>query len=304
MHHVGAPDSLRDESHMNLMPPEQSTSTPATVFLPQCQTLPVVFASPHSGRAYPDDLVSQARIDAFALRASEDAFVDRLFAAAPQNGAPLLCANFPRAYVDVNRGALELDPRMFDGPLPDNADIHSMRALSGLGSIPRVVSGGVEIYKTRLPIADALHRINTYYTPYHAALQKLIDTTRDQFGYCILIDCHSMPGDSMDSAQSRVDLVLGDCYGRSCHPALTRFVDECFRDMGYRPAYNDPYAGGYCTRHYGQPDQHVHTLQIEINRALYMEEETLTPHRGFTLLRDQMSRLIKTFHQFDGSPLE
>ncbi|OKH89530.1 N-formylglutamate amidohydrolase [Thalassospira sp. TSL5-1] len=289
---------------MNLMPPEQSASTPATVFLPQRQTLPVVFASPHSGRVYPDDLITRARIDAFALRASEDAFVDRLFATAPKAGAPLLCANFPRAYVDVNRGALELDPRMFEGDLPENADIHSMRALSGLGSIPRVVSGGVEIYKARLPVAEALQRIDTYYTPYHQALQKLIDMTRNQFGYCILIDCHSMPGDSTDSSQNPVDLVLGDCYGRSCHPTLTNHVGRCFRDMGYNPAYNDPYAGGYCTRHYGQPGQNVHTLQIEINRALYMEEETLTPHDGFNSLRDQMSSLIEQFHQFDGSPLE
>lgn len=298
------PNSLCDESHMNLMPPEQSASTPATVFLPQRQTLPVVFASPHSGRVYPDDLITRARIDAFALRASEDAFVDRLFATAPKAGAPLLCANFPRAYVDVNRGALELDPRMFEGDLPENADIHSMRALSGLGSIPRVVSGGVEIYKARLPVAEALQRIDTYYTPYHQALQKLIDMTRNQFGYCILIDCHSMPGDSTDSSQNPVDLVLGDCYGRSCHPTLTNHVGRCFRDMGYNPAYNDPYAGGYCTRHYGQPGQNVHTLQIEINRALYMEEETLTPHDGFNSLRDQMSSLIEQFHQFDGSPLE
>ena len=298
------PNSLCDESHMTLMPPEQSNSTPATVFLPQRQTLPVVFASPHSGRVYPDDLVAQARIDAFALRASEDAFVDRLFAAAPKAGAPLLCANFPRAYVDVNRGALELDPRMFEGDLPAEADIHSMRALSGLGSIPRVVSGGVEIYKSRLPVAEALQRIETYYTPYHQALQKLIDMTRNQFGYCILIDCHSMPGDSADSSQNPVDLVLGDCYGRSCHSSLTNHVGRCFRDMGYKPAYNDPYAGGYCTRHYGQPGQNVHSLQIEINRALYMEEETLTPHDGFNSLRDQMSSLIEQFHQFDGSPLE
>lgn len=228
---------------MNQLPSELASTGPATVILPPRQTLPVVFASPHSGRHYPQDLIERARIGAFELRASEDAFVDQLFTAAPKLGAPLLCATFPRAYVDVNRAAMELDPRMFDGDLPEDNEINSMRALSGLGSIPRVVSGGVEIYKTRLPAEEALSRIDTYYRPYHTALQKLIDLTRATFGYCILIDCHSMPGDSCDSAKNRVDLVLGDCYGSSCHPSLTRFVDDCFRDMGFAPAHNDPYAG-------------------------------------------------------------
>jgi N-formylglutamate amidohydrolase len=300
----GPGTNLRQENQMNQMPSDLATSGPANVILPPRQTLPVVFASPHSGRMYPDDLVSRARIDPFALRASEDAFVDRIFAAAPKLGAPLLCANFPRAYVDVNRAALELDPRMFDGDLPEEADIHSMRALSGLGSVPRVVSGGVEIYKHRLPVAEALERIDRYYHPYHAALKHLIENTKRLFGYCILIDCHSMPGDSADSTKNRVDLVLGDCYGRSCHPNLMRFVDESFRSMGYRPSYNDPYAGGYCTRHYGTPDQGVHSLQIEINRSLYMDEATLIPHRGFDTLCDQIGQLIAAFHDLDGNAFQ
>lgn len=289
------------ENHMNNLPSTLSASGPATVILPRQQTLPVIFASPHSGRNYPDDMISRARIDAFMLRASEDAFVDQLFAAAPRLGAPLLCANFPRAYVDVNRGAMELDPRMFEGRLPDDADIHSMRALSGLGSIPRVVSGGVEIYKDLLPVDEALARIEKCYYPYHQALQHLIDTTRRLFGYCILIDCHSMPGDSTNSLKNRVDLVLGDCYGRSCHPALIRFADDFLRQTGYSPSHNDPYAGGYCTRHYGQPDQKVHSLQIELNRTLYMDESTITPHDGFDVLRGQMSDLIAHFHDLDGN---
>lgn len=287
---------------MNQLPSDLTGSGPATVILPSRQTLPVVFASPHSGRQYPQELIRNARIDSFALRASEDAFVDQLFAGAPKLGAPLLCATFPRAFVDVNRGALELDPRMFDGPLPSDADIHSMRALSGLGSIPRVVSGGIEIYKTRLPVAEAMHRIDTYYHPYHSALRKLIDATRDQFGYCILIDCHSMPGDSVDSGKNRVDLVLGDCYGSSCHPSLTRFVEDRVRGLGFTPSHNDPYAGGFCTRHYGQPQNNVHSLQIELSRSLYMDEDTITPHRGFDTLREQMTHLISCFHDLDGNP--
>lgn len=289
---------------MNQLPSEIASRGPATVTLPAEHTLPVVFASPHSGRQYPRDLLENARIGSFELRASEDAFVDQLFAAAPKLGAPLLAASFPRAYVDVNRAALELDPRMFDGELPGNAEIHSMRALSGLGSIPRVVSGGVEIYKSRLSVEEAIARIETYYHPYHRALQKLIDLTREKFGYCILIDCHSMPGDSRDSAKNRVDLVLGDCYGSSCHPSLTRFVDDCVRDMGFVPSHNDPYAGGYCTRHYGRPEENVHTLQIELSRALYMDESTITPHRGFDILRDQMTDLISRFHDLNGNPFQ
>ncbi|MCC9625893.1 N-formylglutamate amidohydrolase [Thalassospira sp. MA62] len=284
------------------MPSEITSTGPATVTLPERQTLPVVFASPHSGRHYPADLVDNARIGSFELRASEDAFVDQLFASAPKLGAPLLCATFPRAYVDVNRGALELDPRMFDGDLPSNAEVHSMRALSGLGSVPRVVSGGVEIYKGRLPVQVALDRIETFYHPYHRALRKLIDQTREDFGFCILIDCHSMPGDSSDSAKNRVDMVLGDCYGSSCHPSLTQFVDDCFRPLDFNLSHNDPYAGGYCTRHYGRPDQNVHSLQIELNRALYMDETTITPHRGFDVLREQITHLISRFHDLDGTP--
>ena len=165
-----------------------------------------------------------------------------------------------------------------------------------------LVSGGVEIYKTRLPVEEAFERIDTYYRPYHSALQKLIDQTRAEFGYCILIDCHSMPGDSCDSAKNRVDLVLGDCYGSSCHPSLTRFVDERVRDLGFNPSHNDPYAGGYCTRHYGRPQEHVHSLQIELSRSLYMDETTITPHRGFDVLRDQMTNLIASFHDLDGNP--
>ncbi|WP_430475036.1 N-formylglutamate amidohydrolase [Thalassospira lucentensis] len=287
---------------MNQLPSEIASSGPATVILPARQTLPVVFASPHSGRQYPQDLIESARIGSFELRASEDAFVDQLFTAAPKLGAPLLCATFPRAYVDVNRAAFELDPRMFVGDLPSNAEVNSMRALSGLGSIPRVVSGGVEIYKTRLPVEEAFERIAAFYRPYHSALQKLIDKTRAEFGYCILIDCHSMPGDSVDSTKNRVDLVLGDCYGSSCHPSLTRFVDERVRDLGFHPAHNDPYAGGYCTRHYGRPQEHVHSLQIELSRSLYMDETTITPHRGFDVLRDQMTNLIASFHDLDGNP--
>tara|TARA_R110002049_G_scaffold30316_11_gene103837 strand:+ start:68715 stop:69599 length:885 start_codon:yes stop_codon:yes gene_type:complete len=293
---------MDDTKTMNQLPSEMATTGPATVILPARQTLPVVFASPHSGRQYPQDLIASARIGSFELRASEDAFVDQLFAAAPQLGAPLLCATFPRAYVDVNRGAMELDPRMFDGELPADAETHSMRALSGLGSIPRVVSGGVEIYKSRLPVTEAFDRIDTYYRPYHRALQNLIKATRDAFGYCILIDCHSMPGDSVDSAKNRVDLVLGDCYGSSCHPSLTRFVDDCVRNLGFIPAHNDPYAGGYCTRHYGHPETNVHSLQIELARSLYMDEATITPHRGFDTLREQMTHLISSFHDLDGNP--
>jgi len=133
-------------------------------------------------------------------------------------------------------------------------------------------------------------------------LQKLIDQTRAEFGYCILIDCHSMPGDSCDSAKNRVDLVLGDCYGSSCHPSLTRFVDERVRDLGFSPSHNDPYAGGYCTRHYGRPQEHVHSLQIELSRSLYMDETTITPHRGFDVLLVQMTNLIASFHDLDGNP--
>lgn len=254
------------------------------VLQPSEQLMPVVFASPHSGSDYPAAFVESSRLDPITLRKSEDSFVDEIFAGAVAEGAPLLKALFPRAYVDPNREPFELDPAMFEDALPDYANTRSPRIAAGLGTIARVVANGEEIYRGKLAFAEALRRINALYRPYHDALAGLVEATRARFGLAVLIDCHSMPsvGGPMDedAGRRRYDIVLGDCHGTSCASALTELVEDFLVAQGYQVVRNNPYAGGFTTRHYGSPAKRVHALQIEINRTLYMNEATITrgPH--------------------------
>jgi N-formylglutamate amidohydrolase len=242
------------------------------------------------------------------LRRSEDSFVDELFSAAPSRGAPLLRALFPRAYVDPNREPYELDPAMFDGGLPDFANTGSPRVAAGLGTIARVVCNGAEIYDQKISASEALARIDTYYRPYHGALGGLLDATADRYGIALLIDCHSMPsvGGPMDKDPGlrRVDFVLGDCHGASCAPELTDAVSTMLKDEGYVVTRNAPYAGGFTTRHYGRPGDGLHALQIEINRALYMDETTYERKPYFATLTEHMSALIGALTRFDWRALK
>jgi len=245
---------------------------------------PVVFSSPHSGNRYPKRFLSHARLDARTLRRSEDAFVDKLFARVTELGSPLLCANFPRAYLDVNREPYELDPRMFDGPLPSFCNTRSIRVASGLGTIARVVGESQEIYARRLSVDEGINRIERLYKPYHRGLRQLLDRAHRRFGLAVLIDCHSMPSFSLQnglpgaaSDRNKADFVLGDRYGTSCDPRLVDAVEYELRHLGYAVRRNKPYAGGYITEHYGTPAANFHAMQIEINRGLYMDERELAP---------------------------
>jgi N-formylglutamate amidohydrolase len=263
---------------------------------PSRQSLPMVLASPHSGRRYPASFLAQSALDPQTLRRSEDSFVDELFACAPEKGIPLLKALFPRAFIDVNRDAYELDPAMFAGPLPDFVLTDTPRVAAGLGTIARQVASGAEIYRSKLTFAEAERRIANLYRPYHRALRGLIDDTLAHFPHCLLIDCHSMPsiggpGDS-DSGTERVDFVLGDCYGRTCAPAITDIVERKLEELGYCVVRNMPYAGGFTTRHYGDPSLHIHALQIEINRRLYMTESTHEKHDGFAKLQGELASVL------------
>jgi N-formylglutamate amidohydrolase len=263
---------------------------------PKEQSLPLILASPHSGSHYPPAFLAQSALDPLTLRRSEDSYVDELFASAPAKGAPLLKALFPRAYLDVNRDAYELDPAMFDEPLPDFAQTETPRVAAGLGTIARQVANGAEIYRGKLSFREAEQRIQTLYHPYHLALQQLIERTLTRFSCAVLLDCHSMPSiggpDDSDSGSERVDFVLGDCYGGSCAPELTDGVERILQNLGYRVVRNLPYAGGYTTRHYGNPRKGVHVLQIEANRRLYMDETTHRKHDGFERLQADFGRLL------------
>ncbi|TVR97852.1 MAG: N-formylglutamate amidohydrolase [Rhodospirillales bacterium] len=274
-----------------------------TALEPAEQTLPLVFASPHSGIRYPPSFIAASRLDPVTLRQSEDAFIDELFADVVSHGVPLLKANFPRAYVDPNREPYELDPAMFDTPLPAYVNISSPRVQAGLGTVARVVTSGEEIYRAKLSFAEVRQRIDRLYFPYHAALARLIDGTRERFGVCLLIDCHSMPsvGGPMDADPGlrRVDTVLGDRFGTSCAPAVTDAAEAALLQLGFSVCRNVPYAGGFTTKHYGQPRKRVHALQIELNRALYMDEKTITPTAGLAVVRAKMRGLIESFARLD-----
>jgi N-formylglutamate amidohydrolase len=234
---------------------------------------PVIFNSPHSGSVYPAEFLNASRIDLPTLRRSEDSFMDELIADLAARGFPVVRVNFPRSYVDVNREPYELDPRMFFGRLPSFANTRSMRVAGGLGTIPRVVGDGQEIYRERLAVDDALRRIETLYKPYHRALRRLINRVHQSFGAVVVVDCHSMPsiGVSRDEPR-RPDVVIGDRYGTSCAPTLPDTVEETMGRLGYSIGRNKPYAGGFITEHYGNPASGLHAVQLEFNRAIYMDE--------------------------------
>ena len=269
---------------------------PFSVLRPAAQTLAMVLASPHSGAAYAPEFIAASRLDPLSLRRSEDAYVDELFGAGPRLGAPLLKALFPRAYVDPNREPYELDPDMFSDALPPYANTRSARVAVGLGTIARVVTDGAEIYRGKLPFAEAQRRIEVLYMPYHAQLERLTDETLDRFGRCLLIDCHSMPSVGgpvdRDPGRARVDMVLGDCHGVACAPIVAERAEAVLRGLGYSVACNNPYAGGFTTRHYGKPALGLHALQVEVNRALYMDERTLARKAYFSTMTTHMTELI------------
>lgn len=264
---------------------------PFVVIEPPGQTIPFVFNAPHAGAIYPASFLASSRLDAVALRRSEDAYVDELFAAVTDLGAPLMAARFPRAYLDLNREPYELDSRMFDGRLPSFANTRSMRVAGGLGTVPRIVADGQEIYRSRLPVDEALHRIEWLYKPYHRILRQLVRRTAHLFGHAILIDCHSMPSSSVTRDDGpKADIVLGDRYGTSCATLLIDLVEAAIRGRGYTVVRNKPYAGGFITEHYGEPALGRHALQIEINRALYMDERSMEKKPGFRTLSEDLTQ--------------
>jgi N-formylglutamate amidohydrolase len=264
----------------------------------------MIFASPHSGRDYPADFLAQAVLDRQAIRSSEDAFVDQLFDAAPGLGAPLLAARAPRAFIDLNRAADELDPAVIEGisRVP-----HNPRVSSGLGVIPRVVAGGRAIYRGKLSLAEAERRITGFWHPYHAALAGLIDETRAGFGSAVLIDCHSMPHEAIEAhsrpGQPRPEVVLGDRFGVAAGEEVMDRVQAVFEASGLRVVRNAPFAGAYVAQAYGRPTCGVHVVQVEIDRSLYMNEARVEPLPGFAAFRDLIGGVMAELIQPSGIAL-
>src|SRR3989442_10402142 len=265
---------------------------PFEIIEPAAWRGPVVFNSPHSGSVYPRAFLNASRLDVVTLRRSEDSFVDELVRGVVGQGYPLVRAHFPRCYVDVNREPYELDPRMFEGRLPSFANTRSMRVAGGLGTVARVVGDSQEIYGQRIPVDDAIRRIEGLYKPYHRALRRLFTRVHRDFGTAGLIDCHSMPSTAgAKDERPRADVVLGDRYGTSCVAVVAETVEATLRGRGYVVSRNKPYAGGFITEHYGNPAVGLHAIQLEINRALYMDERRFERSASFPALAADLELL-------------
>jgi N-formylglutamate deformylase len=253
---------------------------------------PAVFNSPHSGSVYPPGFLAASRLDVATLRRSEDSFVDALILGVVQRGHPVMRAHFPRCFVDVNREPYELDPRMFEGRLPSYANTRSMRVAGGLGTVARVVGDAQEIYGQRLPVDEAIRRIETLYKPYHRALRRLFTRVHRHFGAAVLIDCHSMPSaTAAKDERPRADVVLGDRYGTSCVGIVSETIEATLRAQGYVVSRNKPYAGGFITEHYGNPAAGLHAIQLELNRALYMDERRYERSASFAKVAADLEAL-------------
>jgi N-formylglutamate amidohydrolase len=278
-----------------MTPFDGELSPPFEIVEPQVWRAPIIFNSPHSGAVYPAAFLSASRIDLPALRRSEDSFMDELIGGLSDRGFPTVRVNFPRSYVDVNREPYELDPRMFSGRLPSFANTRSMRVAGGLGTIPRVVGDGQEIYRERISVDEALARIESLYKPYHRALRRLINRAHQAFGAVVVVDCHSMPsvGVSRDEPR-RADVVIGDRYGTSCAPLLADMVEHTMSRLGYSVGRNKPYAGGFITEHYGNPASGLHTVQLELNRAVYMDERRRSRGARFAQVVSDFQLLAET----------
>lgn len=288
---LGAARDLAEGDGLPAPTPGPASEPPFVLIEPLRRTAPLIFASPHSGRRYPTELLADARVSLISLRRSEDAYVDELFAGAAAHGAAVLSATIARAYVDLNRDPAELDPEMFDEAPPHSAHVTSARVQAGLGAIPRVSGDGQNIYRRKLALCDAERRITQVHRPYHAMLQNLVAETKEAFGCAVLVDCHSMPSSARGAHAP--DVVLGDRFGASCHPSVTALAEATLRRLGYRIARNAPFAGGHTTQTYGRPASGVHALQIEINRALYLDERTLERSNGYIRVRADMNRLAE-----------
>lgn len=263
------------------------------LFLPRRRDTAAVFSSPHSGRDYPEGFAAQSPLERRVLRSSEDAFVDILFGAAPAQGAPLLAARAPRAWVDLNRAADELDPALVEDVA---RGVLNPRVASGLGVIPRVVSGGRVIHPGKIPRAEAEARLAAAWHPYHTALQGLLLEARQTHGAALLIDCHSMPHEAIAAhctpGQGCPEVVLGDRHGSACGAPVMAGVEAAFVRAGFRVARNTPFAGAYVSHAYGRPSIGQHVVQVEIDRSLYMDEAQVLPAPGFDTLRRRLGQVV------------
>lgn len=269
------------------------TSDAYTLVRPMLRDTSVIFSSPHSGREYSAAFLAASGLDPLTIRSSEDAFVDQIFAPASDFGAPLLAARMPRAFLDLNRASDELDPAVVEGV---TRTAHNPRVSSGLGVIPRVVANGRPIYTGKIRLAEAEARIARYWQPYHSALDALLCESHASFGEAVLIDCHSMPHEAIEAhirpGHPRPDVVVGDRFGAAAGREIVERVEAAFAGAGLRVVRNAPFAGAYIAQAYGRPSRHQHVVQIEIDRALYMDESQIVPRSDIAGFLELMSKVI------------
>ena len=264
------------------------------ILAPALWQVPIVFNSPHSGSVLPQGFLQSSRLSASALRQSEDCFVDELFCGCKDLGAPLLRALISRAFIDLNREPYELDARMFHESLPGHMNPGSPRVASGLGTIPKLVAEGEEIYRGKIHLDEALTRIEQVYRPYHRALTALLNECYNATGFSLLVDCHSMPSSSVKTLHvPAADIVLGDRFGAACASDIADTVETLLKNTGLKVLRNRPYAGGFITETHGAPRHNRHALQIEINRALYMDEKTQQKNSNFAEVKMKLQNITQ-----------
>jgi N-formylglutamate amidohydrolase len=265
------------------------------ILAPPQWTAPLVFNSPHSGTEIPRHLLKASKLSASQLRASEDVLVDELFLGCLDAGAPMLRALVSRSYIDLNREPYELDARMFREKLPGHMNVSSPRVASGLGTIPKTVGDGINIYPGPINLAEALRRLERVYRPYHRTLNALLEEARRAAGLVLLVDCHSMPSSAVQHHKtirgSALDVVVGDRFGNACQASFVELIEDHLAGAGLTVGRNKPYAGGFITECHGHPREGRHAIQIEINRALYFDERQRAPIKGFEDLKSVLDRL-------------
>ena len=252
-----------------------------------------VFSSPHSGTAYSETFKNDFQLDFLKLRSSEDAFVNELFSEVTTYGSPLISANAPRSFVDLNRDESELDPELIFGL---RGKVNYKPIPSGLGVIPRVVANGRVIKSGKISFQEAKERLNNYYYPYHKELAKTLRTTRSVWGKVVLFDCHSMPQQAVKSltnlGKKVPDIILGDCFGKSCDRHILEKTEDAFIKQGFNVVRNRPFSGGFITQNYGDPKLKQHAIQIEINRSLYMNELEIEKIANFNDFKRRISAVL------------
>ena len=267
---------------------------PYKLLYPSNQSNCVLFNSPHSGSAYAEKFIRLTDLSLQTLRSSEDLFVDELFSPVVDFGSFMLFATFPRAFIDLNRDCEELDPLLIEDLLSYK---DTLKVSAGLGGIPRVVADQKSIYNHRLSIDDAIQRLQGFYFPYHDKLKSLIKQTEASFKKVILLDCHSMPLSSVNLASKKdpVEVVLGDCFGRSCEHEIVVELKTLLTEVGFKVSLNNPFSGGFITKNYASPPNNIHVVQIEILRSLYSHEKQQTKNSEFLSIQNRLLGAIEQF---------